>query len=76
MGIVNRRNALLGWAVWKIVRAQAKQKARQAVPGTVGRSKRPNRGAIVSALAAAGAAVWIWRRHSGDNGPHLSPSYE
>ena len=31
--IINRRNAVLGWAVWKITKAFGKQKAKEAVPG-------------------------------------------
>ena len=33
MGIVNRRNALLGWGVWKLAKEFGKQKAKEAVPG-------------------------------------------
>jgi hypothetical protein len=69
MGIVNRRNAVLGWGVWKITKRVAKRKARSAVPGTVDDTKRPNKPAIVSALAAAGGALWFWRKHSDDKTP-------
>ena len=37
MGIVNRRNAVAGWAVWKVVKQILKRKARKA--GLVGRAK-------------------------------------
>jgi hypothetical protein len=33
----------------------------------VDESKRPNKGAIVSALAAVGGALWFWRRGRGDD---------
>jgi hypothetical protein len=62
MGIVNRRNAVLGWTAWNIGKRVLKQKAKAAVPGTVDDSKRPNKGAIVSLLAALGGALWFWRK--------------
>ncbi len=43
MGIVNRRNAVLGWGVWKVAKRFGKQKARAAVPGR--RHAQPCRGA-------------------------------
>jgi hypothetical protein len=59
MGIVNKRNAVLGWGVWQVGKLAAKRKAKQAIePKDRGRSK----GAILSALAAAGGALWFWRR--------------
>jgi hypothetical protein len=59
MTVVNRRNALLGWATWKIAHNLAKRKARQALPAE-SRSKKP-------AIAAAGAAalagsLLFWRK--------------
>jgi len=65
MGIVNKRNAMLGWGVWQIGKRVAKRKAKNAVPGRVDDSMRPNKGAIVSALAAVGGALWFWRRRRG-----------
>jgi hypothetical protein len=32
MGIVNRRNAMMGWAVWQVGKRVAQQKAKSAVP--------------------------------------------
>ena len=65
MGIVNKRNAVLGWGVWQVGKLAAKRKAKQAVPGRVDDSMRPNKGAVVSALAAVGGALWFWRRRGG-----------
>jgi hypothetical protein len=68
MAILNKRNAVLGWSVWQVSKLVAKKKARQAAPGRVRNTKRPNKGAIVSALAVVGGAVWFWRRRRGDDG--------
>jgi hypothetical protein len=64
MSILNRRNAVLGWGVWQVGKVAAKRKAKQAVqPKDKGRSK----GKILSALAAAGGAVYFWRRRRSDS---------
>ena len=69
MSIFNRRNALLGWLTWLGAKTYMRSKARQAVPGTVEGSKRPNKGAILSAVAAVGGVLWFWRRRGGDDQP-------
>jgi hypothetical protein len=66
MSVLNKRNAVLGWSVWQVSKLVAKRKAKQAAPGRVDDTKRPNKGAIVSALAAVGGALWFWRRKRGD----------
>lgn len=69
MGIVNKRNAVLGWSVWQVGKRVAKKKARDAVPGRSDDSRLPSKGAVVSALAAIGGALWFWRRRrGGDDG--------
>jgi hypothetical protein len=67
MSILNRRNAMLGWLTWLTAKRVLKRKAKDALPGTVEGSKRPNKGAIVSALAAVGGFLWFWRRKSDDD---------
>jgi hypothetical protein len=68
MGILNKRNAVLGWMVWQVGKRFAKMKARDAVPGRSGDSRRPNKGAIATGLATVGGVLWIWRkRRSGDD---------
>jgi hypothetical protein len=62
MSILNKRNAVLGWSVWQVTKRMAKRKAKEAKPGRVDDTRRPNKGAIASALAAAGGALWFWRR--------------
>jgi hypothetical protein len=68
MGIVNRRNAVLGWGVWKVVKKVGKRKVRAVVPGT-GEHAGLNKGAIASMLTAAGGALWFWRKKSDKTTP-------
>jgi hypothetical protein len=67
MGIVNRRNALVGWAALKVGKRVAKKKASAVVPGTVDDSRRPNKSAIALALAAIGGALMFWRKRTDSN---------
>jgi hypothetical protein len=63
VGIVNRRNAVLGWAVWKVGKRTAKRKAKGAAPGIEG--GRPNKSLLaISAGGLAGAvgALAFWRK--------------
>jgi hypothetical protein len=74
MAIFNRRNAVVGWLSWLVAKRVLKKKARDAVPGTVEGTKRPNKGAIATALAAVGGLLWFWRRKSSDD--ELPPAGE
>jgi len=67
MGILNKRNAILGWSVWQVGKRVAKKKAKDAV--RVDDSKRGSKGAIATGLATLGGALWFWRRRRGDSGP-------
>jgi hypothetical protein len=67
MGIVNRRNAVLGWAVWNVGKRVAKKKARGVVPSVDTETKRPNAAAtVVAALATVGGALMFWRKRGGE----------
>jgi hypothetical protein len=68
MGIVNRRNAVLGWAVWNVGKRVAKRKAKDAVPSVDAETKRPNKPAILAALAALGGVLMVWRKKSSGDG--------
>jgi hypothetical protein len=67
VSILNKRNAVLGWSVWQVSKRVAKRKAKQALPGRVEDTRRPNKGAIASGLAAVGGALWFWRRKRGED---------
>ena len=69
MSIFNRRNALLGWLTWIGAKTVLKRKAREAVPGTVEGSKKPNKGAIATAVAAVVGVIWFWRKQSSSDEP-------
>jgi hypothetical protein len=68
MGIINRRNAVLGWGVWKVAKRFGRQKVKAAVPGT-GEHAKLNKPAIASIFAAIGGALWFWRKKSDDSSP-------
>jgi hypothetical protein len=68
MGIVNRRNAFLGWGVWQVSKLAAKRKAKSAASSSGG--GRPNKSMVAVGLAGAAGALTFWRRHrSGDSSP-------
>jgi hypothetical protein len=62
MGLVNRRNALLGWAVWTATKRVAKQKAKSA--GRSDDGHLPNKRAVAAGIAAVGGAVWFLKRRA------------
>ena len=64
MGVLNKRNAVLGWAVWNVSKKVAKQRAKSA---TTNGSGRPTGKAIAAGLATLGGALWFWRHRMGDS---------
>jgi hypothetical protein len=65
MAVLNKRNAVLGWAVWSVSKRAAKYKAKQAVSPDGGRSKK----GLVAGAAALGGAVVFWRRRRASDEP-------
>ena len=64
MGIVNRRNAVLGWGVWKIgVWKLGRRVFRGTRPSVEG--GRPNRSFFAVLLAGAAGALTFWRKRRG-----------
>ena len=59
MSVLNKRNALLGWATWQIGKSAMKYKVRSTARNG---SKTKGAGAAAALLAAAGGAVVFWRR--------------
>jgi hypothetical protein len=57
--MLNRRYALLGWAVWKGGKVVAKRRARSMVPSTLSESRSPGPLLVVPVLALAGVAAWF-----------------
>jgi hypothetical protein len=64
MGIMNRRNAVIGWTVWQLMKRVAMQKAKSVVPKGDAPRRRPHKVAILGAVAAVAALVFVWRRKS------------
>ena len=65
MGLMNRRNALLGWAVWTATKQVAKQKAKSTV--STDDSRIPNKRAVAAGIAAVGGALRVLQRRSGSD---------
>jgi hypothetical protein len=61
MSILNKRNALLGWITWRVAKRAGKRKVKQ-VASRHDDAEGSRKGAVVSALAAVGGALWFWRR--------------
>jgi uncharacterized protein HemX len=81
MSIINRRNALIGWATWSVIKRTAAMQAKRAkgaaadaVPKKSGGSKGKKAvkaGAIAAAAAAAGLVVF-WKAKHRDSTDHDS----
>lgn len=69
MGIVNRRNAVLGWGIWKLGKRAAKRKAKSAVPSSGGGSTKKPLLAVGLAGLAGALTFWRKRRSSDDSKP-------
>jgi LPXTG-motif cell wall-anchored protein len=75
MGIVNKRNAILGWVTWNVGKRVARRKAKAAVPAIEG--GKPNKPAVglAAGLAAVGGVLFFWRKKKsggGDDGSSAS----
>jgi hypothetical protein len=67
MALMNRRNALLGWAVWQVGKQAAKRKAKASVSGRPDDSVKPNRRVIAAGLATLGGVLWFRNRRRTDS---------
>ena len=68
MTVLNRRNAMIGWAVWKLGKRAMKRKAKGAVPAIDSETKRPNKPAFAAAAAVATGALVFWSRRRAAGG--------
>jgi hypothetical protein len=69
VGIINRRNAVVGWLALAVGKRALKKKAKDAVPTIDTESRKPNKSAIALAIAGAVGALTFWRKRSGDDTP-------
>ena len=69
MGIVNRRNAVVGWVMWRAWKRAWKRRAKAAVPTVDPESVRLKSGAAALLAATAVGAATFWRRRAGHEGP-------
>jgi hypothetical protein len=74
--IFNRRNALIGWAVWLVAKRQLRKKAKQAVPIGQDEPTRRRFAALVLGILTAVGLVFVWRklRGGGDEGRESEPA--
>jgi hypothetical protein len=63
MSVINKRNAVMGWAAWSVAKRVGKRKARSATPSVEG--GKPNKSLIAVVLAAlAGVLTFLRVRRS------------
>ena len=67
MSIINRRNAVVGWAALAVGKRALKKKAKGAAPSVDPETKRPNKSAIALAVAGVVGVLTFWRKRSGDD---------
>jgi hypothetical protein len=58
--VMTKRNAVIGWATWRLSKRVAKRKARGAIPAVEG--GRPNPSAIATTAAALAGLAFFWRK--------------
>ncbi len=63
MSIVNRRNAMIGWATWTTAKRVAAMKAKRAAPGRESKAPKGKKKAVkvVAVVVAAGGALAFWK---------------
>ena len=70
MSIINRRNAVLGWAVWTTAKKTASMKAKRSMSsGESSGPSKPLLAATFAGLAGAVGALAFWRRQHGGDAP-------
>jgi hypothetical protein len=59
VGVFNKRNAVMGWAVWKVAKRAGKRKARGVAPTVEG--GKPNKSLIAMVVAAVAGVLAFLR---------------
>jgi len=66
VSVINRRNAVMGWAVWKVAKRMGRKKARDVTPSVEGGKPNKSLIAVVFAAVAGAFAVLRGRRSTSD----------
>jgi hypothetical protein len=66
VSVINRRNAVMGWAVWKVAKRMGRKKARNVTPAVEDGKPNPSLIAVVLAAVAGAFAVVRGRRAASD----------
>jgi hypothetical protein len=64
MSVINRRNAVLGWATWNVGKRVIKKKAKDSVPSEKPTKKRRG-GAVLLFVVSVVGALAFWKKRSG-----------
>ncbi len=66
-GILNRRNAVVGWVALMVGKRVLKRKARSVVPAVDVQTRKPNKSAVALLVAGAvGVTTFLRSRSGGD----------
>jgi len=74
MGVVNRRNAVVGWLTLAVGKRVLKRKAKDAVPSVDPETKRPNKSAIALGVASLVGLLTFWRKRAGGDSSDIADS--
>jgi len=64
-GILNRRNAVLGWVALAVAKRMIKRKAKNVVPAVDSETHKPNKSAVALLVAGAVGVTTFLRSRSG-----------
>jgi hypothetical protein len=77
MSIVNKRNALIGWATWTTMKRLAAMHAKRTAPRESGNGSKGKTAVKVAAVVlAAGGALAFWKAKHRDSTDHDSIASE
>ena len=81
MSIVNRRNALIGWATWSVGKNLAKihiakKKAKGVIPSRERGGSKKKAVKVIAVVATVAGAAAFWKARHGDSTDHDSVASE